>query len=173
MGAFKPDHIPAFLTYGKLLAKNKTRHTEAETWFLKAARLAPGDPGVHLHYGLFLMEAGAGRRDLEAAREFETASSLEPTDYNAAFNAGVAYRQAGHRDKAEEFYRKAARISPKDPSAHMNLGAMLHLVGKLREAENHYLTAWKLNPGDQPTKTNLDRLHNIMRAKRIPFQPLN
>ena len=55
----------------------------------------------------------------------------------------------------------------------MNLGAMLHLVGKLREAESHYLTAWKLNPGDPSTKTNLERLHNIMRAKRIPFQPLN
>ena len=60
-----------------------------------------------------------------------------------------------------------------DPSAHMNLGAMLHLVGKLKEAENHYLTAWSLNPGDPSTRTNLERLHNIMRAKRIPFQPLN
>ena len=88
----------------------KTRHTEAESWFLKAARLAPGDSGVHLHYGLFLMEAG---RDLEAAREFEAASGVEPNDYNAAFNAGVAYRQAGNRDKAEAFYRKAVRISPK------------------------------------------------------------
>ena len=91
----------------------KTRHTEAESWFLKAVRLAPGDSGVHLHYGLFLMEAGAGRRDLEAAREFEAASGLEPTDYNAAFNAGVAYRQAGNREKAEAFYRKAVQISPK------------------------------------------------------------
>lgn len=72
--------------------------------------MAPNDPGVHLHYGLFLMEAS---RDLEAATEFEAASKSQPDEYNAAFNAAVAYRQAGRLEKAEEFYRKAADISPK------------------------------------------------------------
>ena len=77
---------------------------------MKAKSLAPNDPGVHLHYGLFLMEAS---RDLEAAAEFEAATKSQPDDYNAAFNAGVAYRQAGRLVKAEEFYRKAADIRPK------------------------------------------------------------
>ena len=77
---------------------------------MKAKSLAPNDPGVHLHYGLFLMEAS---RDLEAAAEFEAATKSQPDDYNAAFNAGVAYRQAGRMVKAEEFYRKAADIRPK------------------------------------------------------------
>ena len=52
-------------------------------------------------------------RDLEAAAEFEAATKSQPDDYNAAFNAGVAYRQAGRMVKAEEFYRKAADIRPK------------------------------------------------------------
>uniref|UniRef100_T1HCI5 TPR_REGION domain-containing protein n=1 Tax=Rhodnius prolixus TaxID=13249 RepID=T1HCI5_RHOPR len=46
----KPDHVPAHLTYGKLLAKNKTRISEAEQWFIKAKKLAPSDPTVYVHF---------------------------------------------------------------------------------------------------------------------------
>ena len=87
----------------------KTRHSEAESWFSKANRMAPEDPSVHLHYGLFLMDS---ERNLEAAREFAKASKLNPEDYESVFNAGVAYRQAGRNTEAEMFYRKAVQIRP-------------------------------------------------------------
>ncbi|XP_037086631.1 protein O-mannosyl-transferase TMTC2-like isoform X2 [Pollicipes pollicipes] len=45
----KPDHVPAHLTYGKLLAK-MGRPAEAEAWFVKAMELAPNDPVVYQHY---------------------------------------------------------------------------------------------------------------------------
>ncbi|KAK9870913.1 hypothetical protein WA026_009874 [Henosepilachna vigintioctopunctata] len=47
----QPDHVPAHITYGKLLAKNVSRLGEAEQWFRKAQRLAPGDPSVYHYYG--------------------------------------------------------------------------------------------------------------------------
>ena len=87
----------------------KTRHNEAESWFVKAQKLAPNDPAVHLHYGLFLMDT---ERNLEAAEEFAQAAEFDPHDYEAVFNAGVAFRQAGKHDKAEEFYRKAVALKP-------------------------------------------------------------
>lgn len=85
---------------------------------MKAHRLAPGDPSVHLHYGLFLMDRG---RNLEAGVHFEEASKLQGDEqqpggeglYESLFNAGVAYRQAGVMDKAETFYRKAKDLKPK------------------------------------------------------------
>lgn len=72
----KPDHVPAHLTYGKLLAKNvsfnqilsqkatfedvfelislqRTRVVEAEQWFLRAKELAPTEPSVYQHFGEF------------------------------------------------------------------------------------------------------------------------
>ena len=30
-----------------------------------------------------------------------------------------------------------------------------------------YLRSWEMRPGDQATKTNIQRLHNIMRARKI------
>ncbi|XP_054721235.1 protein O-mannosyl-transferase TMTC2-like, partial [Uloborus diversus] len=49
----KPDHIPAHLTYAKLLSK-WDRLEEAEQWFLKAKNIAPNDSSVYQHYGRFL-----------------------------------------------------------------------------------------------------------------------
>lgn len=49
----KNDHIPAHLTYAKLLAKWK-RLDEAEQWFLKAEMLSPNDSSVYQHYGMYL-----------------------------------------------------------------------------------------------------------------------
>ncbi|ERL89072.1 hypothetical protein D910_06449 [Dendroctonus ponderosae] len=50
----EPDHVPAHITYGKLLAKNVSRSAEAEQWFRRAQRLAPKDASVYHHYGKFL-----------------------------------------------------------------------------------------------------------------------
>ncbi|ENN74513.1 hypothetical protein YQE_08902, partial [Dendroctonus ponderosae] len=46
----EPDHVPAHITYGKLLAKNVSRSAEAEQWFRRAQRLAPKDASVYHHY---------------------------------------------------------------------------------------------------------------------------
>lgn len=105
----------------------KTRHSEAERWFTKAHSLAPHDASVHLHYGMFLLDAD---RSLEAAEHFEVAAMAssvgggdEEDAYKTLFNAAVAFRQAGRTDRAEEFYRKALKVRPKvrrrnEPSFH-------------------------------------------------------
>ena len=87
----------------------KTRQNEAESWFMKAKKLAPNDASVHLHYGLFLMDSD---RNLEAAEEFAMAAEISPTDYESVFNAGVAFRQAGNNEKAEKYYRNSVNLRP-------------------------------------------------------------
>ncbi|CAG0918308.1 unnamed protein product [Notodromas monacha] len=47
----KPDHVPAHLKYGRMLAKNRSRLMEAELQFLKAKELAPEDTSVYFHFG--------------------------------------------------------------------------------------------------------------------------
>ncbi|RZF42735.1 hypothetical protein LSTR_LSTR015153 [Laodelphax striatellus] len=106
----KPDHVPAHLTYGKLLAKNRTRIVEAEQWFLKAQRLAPADPTVYQHFGQFLTELD---RHSEAANQYLRATELAPKQYDLVLSAATALRQAGMNHQAENFYRKAVSLRPK------------------------------------------------------------
>ena len=51
-------------------------------------------------------------RNLEAAEEFAMAADINPQDYESVFNAGVAFRQAGHHAKAEQYYRQSVTLKP-------------------------------------------------------------
>ncbi|RZF36725.1 hypothetical protein LSTR_LSTR005038 [Laodelphax striatellus] len=156
-----PDHVPAHLTYGKLLAKNRTRAMEAELWFKKAQQLAPSDPAVYTHFGDFL---GGLERHVEAAKvllrgaEMVSASQQLPLVSAAA----TALRQAGRLSHAESIYRRALALNPKDATSHSNLGAILHLNGKYPEAAEAYREALRLHPNDATTLSNLRKLRSLM-----------
>lgn len=157
--ASQPDHVPAHITYGKLLARNSSRVLEAERWFLRARRLAPDDPSVHHHYGLFLMSQG---RLVEAAEEQLRAAELSRSDYELSVAAASALRQADRREEAEVWYRHAASLRPHEARSHTNLGAILHLNGKYKQAAAAYKEALRLQPGDATTITNLHKLAAIL-----------
>ncbi|XP_060530399.1 protein O-mannosyl-transferase TMTC2 [Cylas formicarius] len=155
----QPDHVPAHITYGKLLAKNVSRASEAEQWFRKAQRLAPKDASVYHHYGEFL---ASNRRYKEAAGMYEKAAELQPDDYELSVAAATAMRQAGRQEAAERWYRNAVSLKPADARSHTNLGAILHLNGKYREAAESYREALRLQPNDVTTLTNLHKLYGLM-----------
>ncbi|GFU59641.1 protein O-mannosyl-transferase TMTC2 [Trichonephila clavipes] len=87
----KPDHIPAHLTYAKLLTK-WGRLVEAERWFLKAKYIAPNDSSVYQHYGQFLSEC---QRHNEAADMFVKAAEIASHEYEIVFNAANTLRCCG------------------------------------------------------------------------------
>ncbi|XP_075225755.1 transmembrane O-mannosyltransferase targeting cadherins 2 [Lycorma delicatula] len=155
----KPDHVPAHLTYGKLLAKNRTRIVEAEQWFLKAQQLAPTDPTVYQHFGQFLSEL---ERHSEAATQYLRAAELAPEQYDFVLSAATALRQAGRNQQAEALYRKAVALRPQEAASHSNLGAMLHLNGKYSEAASSYKEALRLQPHDPTTLNNLHKLRSLV-----------
>ncbi|RWS17971.1 transmembrane and TPR repeat-containing protein 2-like protein [Dinothrombium tinctorium] len=158
----KKDHIPAHLTYAKLLAKLH-RLQEAEHWFLKAKELDPNDSSVYQHYGQFLSEC---ERHEEAADIYVRGAQLAPNDYEMVFNAANALRQALRNTEAEKFYKEAVILRPNEVTSHMNLGAMLHVNGKLLEAESSYLEALRLKPDDTITQNNLAKLRHLLNQKR-------
>ncbi|XP_061109102.1 protein O-mannosyl-transferase TMTC2 [Conger conger] len=159
----KPDHIPAHLTYGKLLAMMGQK-TEAEQYFLKAISLDPTKGSCYMHYGQFLLEDS---RLQEAAEMAEKAARLESGEFDVVFNAAHMLRQAGLNDAAEKYYGVAASLRPDYPAALMNLGAILHLNGKLPRAEANYLRALQLKPDDVITQSNLRKLWNIMEKQGL------
>ncbi|XP_075225931.1 protein O-mannosyl-transferase TMTC2-like [Lycorma delicatula] len=156
-----PDHVPAHLTYGKLLAKNRTRIIEAEQWFKRAQMLAPSDPAVYTHFGEFL---GGLERHVEAARILLKGTELIKGNQKLPLllAAATALRQAGRLSHAEAVYRKALDLSPTEASSHSNLGAILHLNGKYAEAAEAYKQALRLDPNDPTTLSNLRKLRSLM-----------
>ncbi|XP_035286133.1 protein O-mannosyl-transferase TMTC2-like isoform X2 [Anguilla anguilla] len=159
----KPDHIPAHLTYAKLLAI-RGRKLEAERYFLKAIDLDPGKGSTYMHYGQFLMEES---HLVEAAKMAERAAQLEIGQFDVVFNSAHMLRQAGFNSAAEKYYELAANQRPNDPAALMNLGAILHLNGKLQQAEASYLQALQLKPDDVITQSNLRKLRNVMEKQGL------
>ncbi|KAA0720897.1 Transmembrane and TPR repeat-containing protein 2 [Triplophysa tibetana] len=159
----KPDHIPAHLTYGKLLSIVGQK-SEAERYFLKAIELDPARGNCYMHYGQFLLEQS---RLGEAAAMAEKAAELDSSEFDVVFNAAHMLRQANQNEAAERYYGKAADLRPHHPAALMNLGAILHLNGKLKEAESNYLLALQLKPDDLITQSNLQKLWNVMQKQDL------
>ncbi|KAK7891356.1 hypothetical protein WMY93_023319 [Mugilogobius chulae] len=159
----KPDHIPAHLTYAKLLALTGQK-TEAERYFLKAIQLDPTKGNCYMHYGQFLLEEA---RVLEAAEMAKKAAQLDSGEFDVVFSAAHMLRQANLNEAAEKYYGQAANLRPDYPAALMNLGAILHLNGKLQEAESNYLRALQLKPDDTITQSNLRKLWNIMEKQGL------
>ncbi|XP_048355923.1 protein O-mannosyl-transferase TMTC2 [Sphaerodactylus townsendi] len=159
----KADHIPAHLTYGKLLALTG-RKSEAEKYFLKAIQLDPTRGNCYMHYGQFLLEES---RLIEAAEMAKKAAELDNTEFDVVFNAAHMLRQASLNEAAEKYYKMAAELRPNYPAALMNLGAILHLNGKLIEAEANYLHALQFKPDDVITQSNLRKLWNIMEKQGL------
>ncbi|XP_049790288.1 protein O-mannosyl-transferase TMTC2-like [Schistocerca nitens] len=105
----EPQHVPAHVTYGSLLAMNRSRAAEAERWFRRALQLAPEDPSVHQHFGQFL---SGQQRHAEAALRFEAAADLLPSRLDLALAAASSLRVAGLTGRAERFYRRAVQLRP-------------------------------------------------------------
>ncbi|XP_030296102.1 protein O-mannosyl-transferase TMTC2-like isoform X1 [Sparus aurata] len=159
----KPDHIPAHLTYGKLLSIIGQK-TEAEKYYLRAIQLDPMKGNCYMHYGQFLLEQS---RLGEAAEMAERAAELDSSEFDVVFSAAHMLRQASLNEAAERQYKRAAGLRPDYPAALMNLGAILHLNGKLPEAEANYLRALQLKPDDAITQSNLRKLWNIMERQGL------
>ncbi|XP_036976845.1 protein O-mannosyl-transferase TMTC2-like [Acanthopagrus latus] len=159
----KPDHIPAHLTYGKLLSIIGQK-TEAEKYYLRAIQLDPMKGNCYMHYGQFLLEQS---RLGEAAEMAERAAELDSSEFDVVFSAAHMLRQASLNEAAEIQYERAAGLRPDYPAALMNLGAILHLNGKLPEAEANYLRALQLKPDDAITQSNLRKLWNIMERQGL------
>jgi Tfp pilus assembly protein PilF len=59
--------------------------------------------------GQFLTEL---ERHAEAAAQYVRAVELAPAQYDLVLSAATALRHAGHKQRAEQFYRRAAELKP-------------------------------------------------------------
>ncbi|KAJ8245393.1 hypothetical protein GJAV_G00270270 [Gymnothorax javanicus] len=104
----KANHVPAHLTYAKLLAITG-RKMEAEQYFLKAIDLDPSGTDCYMHYGHFLIEES---RFVEAAEMAERAVKRGIGQFDVVFSSAHMLRRAGFNTAAEKYYGLAASLRP-------------------------------------------------------------
>lgn len=111
--------------------------------YVAAQTLNADRPGSHLDLAsLFAKE----HRFAQAADEFRTALSLDPTFAPAAVNLADLDRQLGRDAEGGRVLRAAIAHSPKDASLQHALGLLLVRRGHTREALVHLAAAVKLDP---------------------------
>jgi len=93
-------------------------HAEAEAEVQAAIRTAPNSPATWVTASLVALAARNWPRAIEASRH---ALALDPNNYAALNNLGVALRASGRRREGTEVLGRAARVDPDAPTARANL----------------------------------------------------
>jgi len=91
----------------------------------------------------------------EAARAYEEAIKLNPTQWGYYFNLGLAYKKLGKKEETLAAFQKAVELNQESYSSRKELGEALAKDEKYDEAKKHYMKATELSPDDPDGFYNL------------------
>jgi tetratricopeptide (TPR) repeat protein len=114
----------------------------------------PNRPGVHYRIGRALLaRARQSTEDTvsepEALKEFERELLLDPTNANAAYEAGEIHRKSARFDKALELFSQAVKYYPDFEEALLALGRTLLSLGKAEQSLAPLRKAIALNAANE------------------------
>lgn len=129
----------AIAEYREILAREPHRH------------------GIHFRLGRALLSRSQGanspsealKGQQDALAEFEQELELDPTNANAAYEAGEILRKTGHLEKARELFETALKYYPDFDEAQVGMGRVLITLGKPDLALTHLRKAISLNPTEE------------------------
>jgi tetratricopeptide (TPR) repeat protein len=119
------------------------RQEEAVGFYRAAVALRPESPGVHVNFGLALMNSGLIDAAIVA---FQKALELKPDFADAHTDLGIALIGKGMLDEAIAECRQAVALTPSEAEYHSNLGSALREKNLLEEAIAEYREAIALKP---------------------------
>ena len=82
----------------------------------------------------------------KAVKIFDRIIELDPNNYKAFYNKGIAYFNMDEMQKALEWYFKALKIKPDYMVAYYNIGLAYETIGELYSAKEYYNKALKIDP---------------------------
>jgi predicted Zn-dependent protease len=98
----------------------------------------PGHPGVHYRIGRTLLEqgrkTGAAQDQTDALKEFLAELELDPSNANAAYEAGEIYRNLADYPNAEKYFGLAIEYYPEFDDAEIGLATAYLADDKARQA---------------------------------------
>jgi tetratricopeptide (TPR) repeat protein len=148
-----PDSLWLHLAAGEA-NESQVRLDAAIREYKEVLSLQPNRPGVHYRIGrVLLMRAKQSTDDTvseaEALKEFEQELLLDPTNANAAYEAGEIYRKSARFDKALELFAQAVKHYPDFEEALLALGRTLVSLSKAEQALAPLRKAITLNAANE------------------------
>ena len=101
--------------------------------FAKAVALNPNLPEVHVLYGKALMFTGDS--DL-STKQYQAEVAVDPYNFEANLQLGVAAREEQDFEKAREFFSRAEQTRPGDPGVRYQLALIAIDQGHLDQAQH-------------------------------------
>ena len=133
-----PDSLWLHLAAGEAY-ESQGRLDAAIREYKEVLSLQPNRPGVHYRIGRALLaRAKQSTNDTvsepEALKEFEQELRIDPTNANAAYEAGEIHRKSALFDRAAELFSQAVKYYPDFEEALVALGRTLVSLGKAEQA---------------------------------------
>lgn len=148
-----PDSLWLHLASGEA-NESQGRSDAAIQEYKEVLSLQPNRPGVHYRIGrVLLARAKQSTEDTvseaEALKEFEQELLLDPTNANAAYEAGEIHRKSALFDRALDLFSQAIKHYPDFEEALVALGRALLSLGKTEQALAPLGKAIALNPANE------------------------
>ena len=133
-----PDSLWLHLAAGEAY-ESQGRLDAAIREYKEVLSIQTNRPGVHYRIGRALLARAKQSTDdavsePEALREFEQELRLDPTNANAAYEAGEIHRKSARFDRAAELFSQAVKYYPDFVEALIALGRTLVSLGKAEQA---------------------------------------
>jgi tetratricopeptide (TPR) repeat protein len=133
-----PDSLWLHLAAGESY-ESQGRLDAAIREYKEVLALRPNRPGVHYRIGRALLARAKESKDdavsePEALREFEQELQLDPTNANAAYEAGEIHRKSARYDRAAELFSQAVKYYPDFEDALVALGRTLVSLSRAEQA---------------------------------------
>jgi tetratricopeptide (TPR) repeat protein len=123
--------------------RNKIWQSDIKLW-QDVAEKSPNKYRAHKYLGLaFQKEAGD---HVKAIAEYQKVIALQPDDFEAYNNTGLAYMRTGRFDEAVNYFLKAAELKPAIPQPYINLSGIYNITGEHEKELDALLKAINISP---------------------------
>ena len=103
---------------------------------------------------------------INAANTFKRILEIDPTNYRAYYNLGIAYFNMGDYESALKAYNEALELKPDYAYCLYNMGLIHEAMKNFKIAEKYYQNALKISPNFRYAKQAIEQL----RAKQDEFE---
>jgi tetratricopeptide (TPR) repeat protein len=142
-----PDSLDA-LRLAAGVAERNGEHERSLSYWLKAKKLAPDDPGTLLGFGRVCFKMDL-LEDAEPA--LEKAASLKPGDIPYQYTLAAVKVGKRQYDEARSLLEPLVEAHPKDAHLRYAVGTVLYTQGHLQEAAAHLSESIRLEPDQLPS----------------------
>lgn len=157
--ALRPADLDLLYLYGAASLQNNNLQ-KAENALVQFLEARPTDSRGCLALGLTF--AAQSDKLSEALQQLEKCLTINPTNFEAAYQLGLLYKTQGETTKAIVYLERAVQLSPNYSLALRDLGAIYLQLGGEAKARPVLEKSVLIKPNDADTHFQLSRLYNLI-----------